>query len=354
MPTDLQPDRLPLLIGSLPLSDHRRAAELVFQTTPDIPLWVQLPVHAWERMIPQFLPGLPGLRTVGDRSWVDTAASDFDDQRVAFYEDYLGATEGRLPLEGSRFCLFGKRARGFEAFMEKLAGAANPPLALKGQVTGPFTFCTGVHDQNGGAIFYHPELRDAAVKLLALKAAWQVRRMGAFGRPVMIFLDEPALAGFGTSGFISVSRDEVAACLSEVVEAVHEAGGLAGVHVCANTDWSLVLGSTADVVSFDAYGFFDRFVLYPELIRRFFEAGRLLAWGIVPTGDAEAIRKETVASLAGQWRQKAAAIEALGVDRRRLEAQSLITPSCGAGSLPLELAEKVLRLTREVSERVRS
>jgi len=33
--------------------------------------------------------------------------------------------------------------------------------------------------------------------------------------------------------------------------------------------------------------------------------------------------------------------------------QSLITPSCGAGSLTPELAEKTLALTKEVSERIR-
>ena len=36
-----------------------------------------------------------------------------------------------------------------------------------------------------------------------------------------------------------------------------------------------------------------------------------------------------------------------------LVAQSLITPSCGAGSLSLDQAVKVLQLTRSVSDRIR-
>jgi len=31
----------------------------------------------------------------------------------------------------------------------------------------------------------------------------------------------------------------------------------------------------------------------------------------------------------------------------------LITPSCGTGSLPLDIAEKVIRMTRELSEKIR-
>jgi hypothetical protein len=50
-----------------------------------------------------------------------------------------------------------------------------PPVAVKGQVTGPITFCTGVKDQDDRAIFYDDTLRDAAVKHLALNARWQIR-----------------------------------------------------------------------------------------------------------------------------------------------------------------------------------
>ena len=41
------------------------------------------------------------------------------------------------------------------------------------------------------------------------------------------------------------------------------------------------LESGADLVNFDAYAYFDRFILYGPQIRDFLAAGRLLAWGIV-------------------------------------------------------------------------
>ncbi|MGB8334820.1 MAG: hypothetical protein WCE56_10025 [Desulfobacterales bacterium] len=343
-----------LLIGSLPIEDHAAASELVFRYTPEIPMWAQLPVHAHEGMMQQFLPGLPGIRSAGDRTYVDTSAPDFDNEVLAFYEEFVSVTEGGVDIDRTRFALGAEVAPGFAVLMEQLAERSQAPIAVKGQVTGPFTFCTGVHDENRQAIFYNPQLRDAAVKLLALKAVWQVRRLSDSGRPVIIFFDEPALAGFGTSEFISVSKEDVSACLAEVIEAVHGAGGIAGVHICANTDWALILESATDIVNFDAYAFFDRFILYPELIRRFIAAGKILAWGIVPTGSQDDIVRETAASLSEKWYEEIASVEALGIDRHRIVSQSLITPSCGTGTLPLELAEKVLRLARGVSDRVRA
>ncbi len=350
----LEADCRALLIGSLPIDDHAAASDLVFRYTPDIPVWVQLPVYVHEGMLNQFLPGLPGIRSAADRFFVDTSAPDFDSQVLAFYEEYMAVTEGRTNIDRTRFALGADAAPGFAVLMERLAERPQAPVAVKGQVTGPFTFCTGVHDEKRQAIFYTPVLRDAAVKLLALKAVWQVRRLSRWGRPVILFFDEPALAGFGTSEFISVSREDVGACLTEVIAAVQAAGGIAGVHICANTDWSLVLDSSADIVNFDAFAFFDRFILYPESIRRFIAAGKTLAWGIVPTGDQDNIVTATAASLAETWHTQVGRIEALGIDRRRIVAQSLITPSCGTGTLPLELARKVLQLTREVSDRLRA
>jgi hypothetical protein len=348
-----QANTLPVLIGSLPMDDHREAIKLVTEYTPEIPLWVQLPVYEEERMIPQFMPGLPGLTVENDKTFIDFAADKFDVHLLEFYEDYMAVTEGQKDLNDSRFVLSSETARGFWVFMEHIKSLDFSPVAVKGQITGPFTFGTGVHDQNKNAIFYNEQIRDAAVKLLALKAVWQVRQFSTFGCPVIIFFDEPALAGYGTSEFISISRDEIAICLGEVIEAVHSEGGFAGVHVCANTDWSLVLESSADIVSFDAYSYFDRFILYPDQIRNFIEAGKILAWGIVPTGHTEDIENETTDSLVTQWEEKAQAIEALGIDKSTLRTQSLITPSCGAGSLSLDQAKKVLKMTREVSNRLK-
>ena len=340
-----------MLIGSMPLSDHAEAHRLVRTHTPEIPLWVQLPVHPEEGMMAQFAPGLPGLDPAGSR--VVTDHPDFDRQLLAFYEEYMAVAGGEQDPDESRFVLSPETAQGFFTFLEQMDDRRLDPEAVKGQITGPFTFCTGVPDQEKRAIFYNEQLRDAAIKLLALKAAWQVRHLSVFGKPVILFVDEPALAGFGSSEFISISREEIAACLNEVVEAIHGQGGLAGIHICANTDWSLAIESSFDIVNFDAYAYFERFILYAEGLKRFLTNGKILAWGIVPTTNVEDIEKETAASLANQWEAKVGQVEALGFDHQTLLAQSLITPSCGVGSLSRGHAEKVLQLTRELAEQVR-
>ena len=243
-------------------------------------------------------------------------------------------------------------APGFYEFLRYLDSNEKQPRAIKGQVTGPFTFSTSVKDQNGRAIFYHGQLRDVSVKCIAMKAQWQANQLKRYGVPVIIFLDEPGLAGFGTSAFISVSKEDIALCLEEVIAAVHEEGALAGIHVCANTDWTLVLDSSADIVSFDAYSFFDKFILYGEQIRKFMKRGGILAWGIVPTGNISWINQESTESLFNKWLEQVQQIEKLKISQREIVAQSLITPSCGTGSLPLDHAKKVIQMTRDISIKI--
>ena len=47
-------------------------------------------------------------------------------------------------------------------------------------------------------------------------------------------------------------------------------------------------------------------------------------------------------------------VQSLGIDPQKLTAQSLITPSCGTGSLSVDLARKALELTREISREIRA
>jgi methionine synthase II (cobalamin-independent) len=354
MTIDFTPRALPAWIGSLPLEDHDRAVAMMWAYTPEIPLWIQLPRRPAEGMIHQFLPGMPGLRAQDGRIFIQTGDDAFDDDLLAFFEETMDIARDPSLLNDSRFALTLEVAPGFFALLNTLDARNTPPLALKGQVTGPFTFATSVADQDGRAIFYHDALRGAAVACISLKARWQVRQLKKYKVPVILFLDEPGLAGFGSSAFISVSRQDVADSLEEVMAAVHAEGALAGVHVCANCEWPVILESSADIVSFDAYSFFDKFILYPKQIKTFIEKGGIIAWGIVPTGDIAAVEQESVESLFALWENEVGRLmSATGFSRSRILDQSLITPSCGTGSLPLAAAEKVVGMTKELSDKIR-
>ena len=351
---DFKPRCRPLLIGSIPLADPEAAVELVLRYTPEIPIWPQLPLRPQEKMIPQFLPGLPGLTQSGDRIAVQNSGDTYDQELVSFYETYMALTEGVIGLEDAYSRIEPDMAKGLYALLRRLDGLSPGPSAVKGQVTGPITLCMGTKDAENRAIFYDAQLRDAAVKLLTLKARWQIQRLGGPERPVIIFIDEPGLAGFGSSEMISISAEEIHACLSEVIEGIHAEGGLAGIHVCANTDWGMVMDTGVDIVNFDAFAYFDRFILFSDHIRRFIQRGGMVAWGIVPTLNAEDIEKENAASLTARFEEEVSSIASIGFDPKIVKEQSFITPACGVGSLTLSLAERVLSLTREVSDSVRA
>lgn len=343
----------PLLIGSLPLSDHAEATRLVFEHTPEIPLWVQLPSNAGEGMIDQFLPGFPGLVEGEASSHIDPTTETFAEEMLAFYEQVLLVTDAGGDIEETPFAISPERAKGFYTLLDLIQELPQPPLALKGQITGPITFGTGVKDQEDRSIFYDDQLRDIMVKHLTMNAGWQARMLGKSGATPLVFFDEPALAAFGTSAYVTITEENVIEAINEMTEAVHKEGGLSGVHVCANTQWPLLFDSAIDIISFDAYGYFDRFVLFEEGLKRFLERGGILAWGIVPTGVTAHIEKESVESLYEMWLSQMAVLEGMGIPREAVMEATLITPSCGTGSLPLTHAKKVLELTQGLSQRIR-
>lgn len=338
------------LIGSMPHTDRDRAIDLMLQATPEIPVWPQLSRFQPEQMMIQYLEGLPGVRTIDGTPRIDTGHQGFQDDLLAFYEEYLAVESRSIPIETSRFALGEETGKTFFAFLEALRRRNTQCKAVKGQVVGPFTLLAGLKDQADRSILYDDRMGDVVVKHLAMKACWQIAHLKSFGCPVIIFLDEPALAGFGSSAFISVSRDQVLQLIEDIVQAIHGAGGLAGIHVCANTDWTLAYDSSIDIINFDAYNYFERFALYNEAFHRHIATGKTIAWGMVPTSDPGIVMRESAQNLARLWLDRIGQLVGERTSLKNILEHSLFTPSCGCSSLPGEAAEKVLSDTRTLSE----
>lgn len=332
------------LIGSMPHKDRLTAVRLILESAPEIPVWPQLPAYPAEQMMDQYIEGLPGLVCEDGRRFVRSNTPEFDQETLLFYEEYLSLDAGVIEVEKSRFRMGEETATSFRFFLEVLSTTELPLRALKGQIVGPFTLLAGLKDQDGRALIFDERFLDIIPKLLAYKAKWQIEFLKQFGVPVIIFLDEPGLAGFGSSAFITVSGDLVRQILTEVVEAVHAAGGLAGVHVCANTDWLLAFQSQFDIINFDAYAYFEKFALYRKECLKFIKQGGNIAWGIVPTLDPDALSAETPEALAKRFEEQAGSLFAGEIPFKEVLTRSLFTPSCGCGSLPEPSTAKVLEL----------
>lgn len=320
-------------IGSLPHADPAEAVADVLKYLPECPFWPQLPkLGPQEGMTPQYSAEYPGLRAGGASPFVDTG-EEGRAELVDFLERVLGGSDIPLPPE---------RARGFSPFINALErGAGDSARYLKGHVTGPVTMASSLKDIDGREMTFDPEFREAVALMLAANARWQIRELKRFGKPLIIFIDEPVMEVYG-SAYSPLDEETVRSLFDPVIETIREEGALSGVHVCGNTDWALLFNCGADIVNFDAYNFLDRLTLYPKEAGRFLESGGALAWGVVPT-SAQAL-DETPEKLLGRIEEGIARFVAGGVDKGLLIERAVITPSCGMGSLDVPLTRRILEL----------
>ena len=350
----LQPRFLATGIGSMPFDDPEYAVDVSLRCFPEAPIWPQLPrLGLNEQMMIQYCEGMP--RAVIDRDkerlYFDTSG-DYAEAFAAFYETYLAAMDpGAGNGDCSALAITPEFSKGIAALEKRLRAEGGKRPFVKVQTTGPCTFALGAVDKNKRALYYNPEFRDMAVKALAMKCRWQIQKFRPFAGQVICFIDEPILSAYGSSTYISVKREDIVALLREVIEAVHADGALAGVHCCGNTEWSILVDAGADILSFDAFGFGETIAMYPEAMRTHLERGGMLAWGIVPT--SEAIREQTVDSLAARLERAMSNLAQKGIDKRRIVEQAIITPSCGAGSMTPEDAEKVFETIAALSAAMR-
>ncbi len=332
-------------IGSLPITDADKAAILSLTYLPEAPIWPQLPQKDFrEHMDSQYSESLPGLRLdeAKERFFFDTS-KDLTPEIEKFFERYIEKDYGFFKISE-------EYAAGFYAFLRALKkGLPAGARFIKGHITGPLTAGISFKDETGKDIIHNEMLFDAVVKGLAMKAAWQIQDLNRFGKPVIIFIDEPAMESLG-SAFSAVSSDVVTEKLNEIIAVIHELGGIAGIHCCGNADWPMLFNTDVDIVNFDAFGYMERVLLYPDDIKTFYGRGGALAWGIVPTGAFTG--NETPEMLIAKLDAGMKRLELHGIKREVVLRQCIITPSCGMGSLTPDKAEAILRLLREVSDRM--
>ncbi len=335
------PNALPSGVGSLPHKDPQQALALILHNFPQLPYWPQMPKRDFrENMYAQFSQDLASVKVDWAHDWMGAVIDDnLLPQIEAFYARYL--TEN-LDL----FAISPEYAAGLYALKEQ-SGAIPQARWIKGQVTGPISFGLKVTDQNLRPILYDDALRDVLVKHIARKAQWQEKFLSDLG-PTLIFVDEPSLSLIGAS-VVALNRDQVIRDLEEVFSSLH---GLKGTHCCGNTDWSLLLATSVDVLSFDAYNYAENLALFADDVKRFLDRGGVLAWGIVPTVE-EQIWSETSGHLVQRLDKAIGLLVKKGIDRDLLYQRALITPSCGLGPVSVSAAERAIALTRETSLSVR-
>jgi methionine synthase II (cobalamin-independent) len=332
---------LPIGIGSLPYKDPFKASEVIFNYFPDSPYWPQLPSKDFrEGMLAQFTEGMPGVVTDKERTYFHppfNPASEWE----KFYE---ASSEGHL----DDFTIGKEYASGFYAFLELLK--ARKPLLLKGQLTGPITFGLGVSDEKKIPILYDPNLKEMFLKITSSKARWQEKKLreAVHGADTMIFFDEPLLSGYGSIS-MNVGKEEIIECLNR---AISELQGISGIHICGATDWSVIMETGIKVIHFDAYRFFPNMLTYASELKGFFLNGGILAWGIVPS-EEDFLKQETTSNLLKSLEEKIGLLIKEGIPEGVLMKNSLVSQSCGLSTVSEGLAEKALKLTKELSSEMR-
>ena len=282
-----------------------------------------------ENMYVQYSEWLPGCILYESNKTLHITTQKFLTEIDQVYSRYL---EGDIDF----FAISKKYAVGFYEFLNRLKSPDKNIKFVKGQIIGPISYGLMLTDEEQKSVIYNKDMFEILTKVLVMKARWQIKELKKVFPKIIIFIDEPSLVSLGSS-YVNINAETAFAKLDELIKGVKDEGALCGLHCCGNTDWPLLLKRDIDIISFDAYNFTKEFLLYKDELKEFYAKGGTVAWGIVPT--SETMGGETAEGLAGR-------LAAAG-------SSSLITPSCGAGTLDERLTVKVFETTRKISEIMR-
>jgi len=336
-------------IGSAPHKNKDGILKEILNKFREIPFWPQLPKRNFlENMYVQFAENLPGC-VIDEKSckiYIDRE-KDFSEALEKAFQKYI---DGDLDF----FSISKEYAEGFYGLLDKKNEISNNRelKCLKGHVTGPISFGLTIKDNTGKSILYFKEFEELLPKFLSMKARWQIKKLKALCDDVIIFIDEPYLTSIGSS-FVNIDKDKTLSAIREVSSSIKDEGALSGLHCCGNTEWDFVLNSGIDIISFDAYNFTKEFLLYHEAIGKFLNRGGVIAWGIVPT-SSEDLKKANTNALIKKVTDAIKQLDAKGMDKKEIIRSSIVTPSCGCGSLTEEECGKIFQMLEEVAHTLRT
>lgn len=338
-------------IGSMPHQSEREACNIVFTDFRRIPFWPQLVNKSFlEDMMAQFSERIPGIGVDLKKKRV------FVDRHRGLKKDIEELNDHCQSGDLEYFSFSEDYAAGFYEYIYRLKNHDNKTIDyLKGQITGPVSFVFTVSDEDDIPIYFDKEICQAAVKTLSFRAKWQAARLKDIHKDVIIFIDEPSLVFFKERPSGSkIKKEDLAAYINSVAAAIHTESCFAGLHCCADADWDFVLSTDIDIISFDAFNYGESFVKNTAEIEKYLERGGIIAWGIVPT--APAALNEDAGEIVMMLEKYIKSLAGKAIDIKKIINASLITPSCGCGTLSRHDAEKVtalcVKLSRLARERI--
>lgn len=160
-------------------------------------------------------------------------------------------------------------SRGCDVLLTILRESSFRFPVVKCQIIGTYSSALTAVDERKRAIYYNEEFREVIVKALAMTARGQIQALKSYADQVICFIDEPILSAFGSSTYVAVRREDVVALLRDMIDAVHADGALAGIHCCANTEWSILIDAGVDIISFDAFQYGKAIAMYAEAVKAY-------------------------------------------------------------------------------------
>ena len=233
----------------------------------------------------------------------------------------------------------GPRAEAFGGAEALLAVLGDDVPAVKTQATGPVTLALGFLAAG------HPgeSLLDCVVTGLTDRVDNHVASLAARlpSADITLIFDEPGLSGLLIPGF-PITSEDAGQVLRKVITA---APVPAGVHCCADTDWSVVASAGPSLISWDINALGAAFLEHVEAIAAATWEGMGFIWGVAPTQT-----QPVPSDLGGRLQRIVGRLVMSGAKMAGLLEDAMFSPACGLAGLTEGQAEIVARTVVQLAE----
>lgn len=248
-------------------------------------------------------------------------------------------------LHNSTGCLTRANSAGFPVFEESMRHGMFPSaLAVKGQIEGPVTLASHLFYRDR-AFLADSSLFSAVAFHIAQMVCWQIEHLRSFGRPVLMFVDEPALC-LNDAVCGGIAQERRLSALYSIFQDIRARRAFGGLHCCAERPFDRMSAANPDIISFDAHEGLEQFFSSRSALE-FLDRGGWVAYGLIPTSSGlSSLRGSSIFS---RWLVAAS----LAGDAQALAQRAIVTATCGLGLLDHSAIADSFHLASDVGTLIR-
>ena len=338
-----------LPIANLPYEDVNACKQMMLRLYENIPYLAELPkIDPNDNITLRTVENIPGIVYKDKKLIVEDYTTSSFMKSLQILDRVFNATDD------SELDNYPSSSPFWEMYTEMLKRIQPQYTIIR--LLGPFSLADSIFNINTVSILREKSYRKYIIQAIGVKALWFMKKIKSISpnTKVIFLFEEQQLYKFGNikRNHEDITKELIVSLFTKLFQKIQKSGGLVGVQSFEKCNWSILLESNINLISFDAYNNPSSLNIIAEKLAHFLARGGYINWGIVPVNNENSIKALNIDFVYKLFTKAMEDLSAEGVSLDLLFKNCTVSVQGNLVNIPILFAEKALIMESQLAKKI--